>query len=283
MDDAKGAVAGGSLERFVRLARHLQGRGLAAPDIHKVDTDNGLAVISDLGEDRFAAWIDQHRADPFDLYRAATDVLIHIGRSPPPADLGILAPTGVGRMLEPLFASYAPDTALPLRDAIVAEIAALMERLCTGQPVLCLRDYHAENLIWRPDRTGLQRVGILDFQDAIIADPTYDLASLLRDARRETGDALTAAVVHHFAASCGEPVAKTHQAMTVMAVLRNLRILGIFTALARSGRRHYLDHVPNTLRLLRSDLEHPHMISLSGLLLQGVIGPKAVSNKAISV
>lgn len=271
---------GSTLERFIRIAGHLRGCGLSAPEILRADAGQGLAVLSDLGPDHFAAWIDRRNADPATLYRAAVDVLAELGRHPAPPDLTTLAPDGVAQMLEPFFAHYATGMPTDLREPIVSEIAAQMGAHCGGDPVLSLRDYHAENLIWRPERAGLDRVGLLDFQDAIRAHPTYDLASLLRDARRDPGAELAEAMIDHFATATGAPRPETAAAFAVMAVLRNLRILGIFAALGQSGRSSYLGYMPTTLTHLKTDLRHPALKPLSMLLGDGGLDPESVSDKA---
>jgi N-acetylmuramate 1-kinase len=143
-----------------------------------------------------------------------------------------------------------------------------LTRLAPVADVLSLRDYHAENLIWRPDRTGLDRVGLLDFQDAFLAPAEYDLVSLLRDARRDVSDPVREALIADFAAATGREAEGVGAAVAALGVQRNLRILGIFSRLARrDGKARYLGLLPRVLTQLRADLAHDGLTELRSAVL----------------
>jgi hypothetical protein len=130
---------------------------------------------------------------------------------------------------------------------------------------LALRDYHADNLIWLPERgrshgdpNGIRRVGLLDFQDAVIAPLPYDIVSLLEDARRDVAPSLAAAMVERYlAASPGLDEAAFRAAYAVLGAQRNVRILGVFSRLfVRDGKARYLDYLPRVWGLVERDLAH---------------------------
>jgi len=130
-----------------------------------------------------------------------------------------------------------------------------------------LRDYHAENLIWRPALQGTDQIGLLDFQDAFLAPPAYDLCSLLHDARRDPGPGLTAAMLARFAAATGRDPGALAAEFAVLGLVRNLRILGIFARLARrDGKLRYLTFLPTTRAHVMTDLAHPDMAGLGPLI-----------------
>lgn len=250
--------------RFLGLAKHLRAHGLSAPDVLAVDRDRGFVVLEDLGPCHMAAWLKAHPDQEEALYLAATDVLLHLNRTPPHADLAPLDPeTGAG-MLAPLWEWFDPSLEPgPLTAAMTGALA----QHTAGRATLALRDYHAENLIWRPDHTALDRCGLLDFQDAILAHPAYDLASLLRDARRDvapgTVDAALARMIDGLPADPGP----FRAAFAVLSVQRNLRILGIFTRLARrDGKRAYLALIPRVRAHIARDLAHPACADLARAL-----------------
>ncbi|MBT8412558.1 MAG: phosphotransferase, partial [Octadecabacter sp.] len=135
------------------------------------------------------------------------------------------------------------------------------------EKVLSLRDFHAENLLWRPERLGLARVGLLDFQDAFLAHPAYDLASLLRDARRDVSHALTDPMIALFAQRRKIPEQDLRHAFHILAVQRNLRIIGIFERLEkRDGKSGYRKLLPRVFGHLQTDLSSPSMAGLQPLI-----------------
>jgi hypothetical protein len=211
-----------------------------------------------------AGWLDAHPEDEPQLYLAATDVLLHLSQSDPPAGLARLDPQTGATMLAPLWEWFAP-TLDP--DPITGAMAEALERRTRGPVTLALRDYHAENLIWRPDRSGLDRCGLLDFQDAILAHPAYDLASLLRDARRDVGAPTTERALDRMITGLHADPDAFRAAFAVLSVQRNLRILGIFARLARrDGKRGYLSLIPRVRAHIDRDLAHPACAALARAL-----------------
>ena len=268
---------GHSVGPFVRIARLLRGMGYSAPDILAVDETQGFALLEDLGDDSFSALLAGPDAPSLELtlYEAATDVLIDLHRQPVPPD----------------FPSYDPawmlsDAALFLETAIRKEVEPTMaaefeaawrgplEQVAQGPTVLCLRDFHAGNLMWLPARgdmgcgtrddggcgtSGLARVGLLDFQDARAGPPAYDLVSLLQDARRDLGEGLEQAMLARYLdASPDLDEAEFRAAYAILGAQRAVRIIGVFHRLARrDGKPAYLAHLPRVWRHLHANLVHP--------------------------
>ena len=130
------------------------------------------------------------------------------------------------------------------------------------------RDYHAQNLLWLPQRSGVSRVGLIDFQDAVAGSAAYDLISLIEDARRDVSPALAEAATAHYLATIGAQGVKLderefRQEMAVMAAQRNAKIVGIFARLyKRDGRVRYLAFLPRVWAYLERDLGHPALADL---------------------
>jgi hypothetical protein len=162
----------------------------------------------------------------------------------------------------------------PTPDSVRREFVALWRPLlrlaAEAEKVLTLRDYHSPNLMWLPDRQGLQRVGLLDFQDALQGPAAYDLVSLLQDARLDVPEALEAEQLDRYCAvrSAKDSRFSSTGFRTLYATLgaqRNSKILGIFARLAkRDGKRGYLVHLPRVARYLARDLAHPALSELRG-------------------
>ena len=252
--------SGEEIAAFTRIARHLAARGLSAP--HILAEGEGLLLIEDLGDALFARRLAEAPGLEHGLYAAATDLLPRMQAAPPPPGLPRFDPARLGEMTGPAFEWYAPGAAHP--GQVAATVAELADRLLAGPAVFAHRDYHAENLIWLPERAGDARVGLIDFQDAVLAHPAYDLVSLLRDARRDVAPDLARAMTRRAVAALGAEEAGFAAAAALTGAQRNLRILGIFARLARrDGKAGYLALLPRVWAHLQADLAHPALAPLA--------------------
>ncbi len=147
-------------------------------------------------------------------------------------------------------------------EAAQTHLATLLTETVSG-PVLILRDYHTENLFWLPDRDGIARVGLIDFQDALAGPRAYDLISLTEDARRDVHPALADRMITHYATRTGLDADTFRRAAATCAAQRNLRILGVFARLSlHFGKPHYVDLIPRVWNHLQRDLSHPGLARL---------------------
>ncbi|MSP81772.1 MAG: aminoglycoside phosphotransferase [Alphaproteobacteria bacterium] len=248
---------------FVKVCRHLLAGGFSAPEILAVDPDAGFVLLEDLGDDLFTR-ILPGKADEAALYRTAIDVLIALHGDPRPLDV---PPYDTARYLaeaDLLLDWFLPEVAgaptpAPTKNAwhaALREVLPLVERV-PGRVVL--RDFHADNLLWLPERAGIKRCGLLDFQDALIGPSAYDLVSLLEDARRDVSPATVAmALDRYLAAMGGGDQAAFRAAYAVLGAQRNSKIVGIFARLfRRDGKPAYLDLIPRVWNHLAEDLRHP--------------------------
>ena len=125
---------------------------------------------------------------------------------------------------------------------------------------LLLRDYHVANLMLLPDRTGIRQAGLLDFQDAYRGPVTYDLVSLLEDARRAVPEELQKKLLARYLAAFPALDRENFEtSLAILAAQRHTRVLGIFERLARhEGKLDYRRlHSPRVERRLRQALKHP--------------------------
>jgi aminoglycoside/choline kinase family phosphotransferase len=251
---------------FAHIDQHLRLLGLSAPRIDAADFDTGFMLIEDFGNGVFAHLMQADPSLELPLYIAATDVLLHLQSHPPAPDIPRLTN-----------ADWAQSAALVLdwyRFAIcgqrcdsIAFMAVLQDhlnRFATLSEVMILRDYHAENLMWLPERQGLQRVGLLDFQLAQIGQPGYDLVSMLQDARRDVSQDLERRVMLHFIETKGLSDAAFSAGYACLGVLRALRILGIFARLCLADSKPgYVAMIPRVWAHLQRNLAHPALHSLA--------------------
>lgn len=244
---------------FLAIADHLLGLGLSAPRCLAQDLTHGFLLLEDLGDGLFARLIPVTPGLEEPLYRAATDVLTTLHRHPAPPDLQNLSAADWA-----IAAGFALDWyrfAITGDKADQTDFRACLTDLLTthadGPRVMILRDYHAENLLWLPDRQGVARVGVLDFQLAQMGQPGYDLVSLLQDARRDVPSEIEAAMIRHFCDTTGAQGNFT-ASYAVLGAQRALRILGIFARLClNGGKPGYLPLLPRVWGQLQRNLAHP--------------------------
>jgi aminoglycoside/choline kinase family phosphotransferase len=270
---------GEDVRPFVAIAQWLSDRGLSAPQILAADESLGLLLLEDLGDDLYAR-VCQHAPDrETPLYAAAIDLLADLHRHAPPP-LGPYDSAQYRREAALATDWYLNGATGAPDDALRADYLGLVEAACTqldhGNPVCVLRDYHAENLLWLPDRDGAARVGLLDFQDALAGHPAYDLVSLIEDARRDTSAELQAAMTGRYARLTGTDLAALDLAIATLGAQRNLKIVGIFARLwLRDGKPAYLDLIPRVWRHLMRDLSHPALEGLANLVNRHIPPPEA--------
>lgn len=264
---------GEDIEPFTLVAEHLGAVGLSAPEILAGEATAGLLLIEDLGDDLYARVADDQPGLEPEIYRAAVDVLVYLHDQPAPS---WAKPYDAHRLinLAGLAFEWYADSHFPV--AVQTELRRLFGDTRELTDVLVLRDYHAENLLWLPQRDGIARTGLLDFQDAMAGHRAYDLVSLVEDARRDLVPDLGGSLVDHYLTRTGLPADEFRRAFALLGAQRNLRILGVFARLAiRDGKPGYLGLVPRVWGNLLNDLAHPTLARLSELVLSELPQPDA--------
>lgn len=255
-------------ERFADMSRHLGSIGLSAPQV--LAETRGFLLLEDFGNDTLAHVIERDPASEIPLYGTATDVLCYLETAPLPTGLAIATPQTLAQMIAPVFADYVSvfgGTRTDGETELVQELEACLDRVLTRETVLVLRDHHAENMMWLPERAGVRRIGLLDFQDALLGPPVYDLVSMLQDARRDVSEACQTATLARYARRSGRDMVDVLAAFHLLGLQRNLRILGIFTRLAtEKAKPGYLDLVPRVWGHIQTSLHAPVARSLRALV-----------------
>ncbi len=274
MDDP--GISGGATERFVALALWLRSEGFSAPDVLAADPPLGLALVEDLGDALVARVSAQDPVSEPAIYAAAARLLPDLqSRAPPRVSLARLDGPGLAALVAEAVAWYLGALDLrpePIQD-IPERIADAWNRLSPPPLVLALRDFHAQNLIWLPQRHGNACVGLLDFQDAVLAHPVYDLVSLVEDARRDVSNAARAAAEAAFVKAAGLEQSLFRQSMALHGAQRALRILGVFARLAQRGKPGYLELMPRVWAHLDRALDHPSLAGLAGAVRKTIPEP----------
>ena len=260
--NALARLAGPDTAPFVAIGTWLTELGLSAPRVLAADLPHGFLLLEDLGDALFSRVLEEGVGEA-DLYRAAVATLVDLHEQTPPGQLPL---PGGGHVPLSLYDETALraevdlllEWFLPLvtgeqvsetdRSSYDAAWAGTFVHMIDPKPVLVLRDYHADNLIWLPERDGVARVGLLDFQDGVIGARAYDLVSLLEDARRDVPADLGKDMLSYYCQLIGarDPIFDEPRFLLTYAALgaqRNTKIVGIFARLyRRDGKAQYLEY-----------------------------------------
>jgi len=264
---------------FVAIANGLLAQGLSAPAIHHTDLENGFLILEDFGS---AGFIEGTPPQPIaERYQMATDMLAALHHAPLPATVPLTPQASytipafdteamlieIGLMLEWYLPDRNADPGPAARDEFIALWHALLARQTTASTWV-LRDFHSPNLIWLEDRPDINKVGLIDFQDAVLGPPSYDLVSLLQDARLDVPESLELAMLGRYikarrAADAAFDAVAFAESYAVMSAQRNTRLLGTFARLnRRDGKPQYLRHQPRIWAYLNRSLAHPALAVL---------------------
>lgn len=270
------------VDAFVGIADYLLSIGLSAPGVISYDTTNGICLLEDLGDGIYAREIE-NGADERELYLAATDALAHVHSIPPPLRVPVgdsqwpilhydrLALTTGADLFPKWYPAYDDSVSMTGADTreydeICAEISSHLAALPS---IFMLRDYHAENLLWLPEREGIKRVGILDFQDAVRGPAAWDLAMFLQDARRDVTPEVQLACFKRYLELTGYEEENFIRDFSMAGAINALRIIGVFARLIkRDGKPRYEAFMSREWNHLIDSLRHPRMRELRRLLVR---------------
>jgi N-acetylmuramate 1-kinase len=268
---------------FVAIGGVLRAAGLSAPYVLAADLDVGLLLVEDL-DDRLYGREIAAGASQAELWRAAVDALVHLRRVPVPPRFALSDRSAfvlprrdraafeieIDLLLDWLWPELKGG---PAPEAVRTEFRALwapvIDRLLALPGGWFLRDYHSPNLVWMPEREGLARVGILDFQDALNEHFAFDLVSLLQDARVDVAEALERELFDYYCTQAAAQDLSFDRAQFAAAYAdfgaqRNTRLLGLWARLMRrDGKPDYLQHYPRTWGYLARNLRHVTLAPLA--------------------
>jgi len=280
---------------FVAIGAALRGAGLSAPELYAHDLEHGLLLLEDLGDDLYGTAIDRGAAmdgTPLDeLYRAGVEMLMtwHKAWDALQSPHALPLPDGTRCKLwefddgakatetELLTDWYLPaQRDMPTDEALRADYQALWRPLFAiankDARALALRDFHSPNMLWLGQRKGPARVGLLDYQDAVITSRAFDLVSFLQDARRDVPEAREQTMLAYYCQLAARDLpgfdeAAFRTSYAVLGAQRNAKIMGIFVRLdKRDGKPAYLAHLPRVTAYFKRDLAHPALADLKAWL-----------------
>jgi len=284
---------GENFPAFVQIAEHLLNAGYSAPKVMARDMENGFLLLEDLGDDSFSKLCChlalvagsefennistrpryKNGVTELELYETAIDLLaewkINTRHSREGGNLFLQIPAFAGMTKNTYLreVSLFPDWYLPriFSEEKVANLRAeymqiweeILANSALAQNIFVHRDFHADNLMWLPEREGVKKVGLLDFQDALLGDAAYDMVSLLEDARRDVAPELAQKMIERYLQQTDVDEKKFRNSYSILGAQRNLKIIGIFVRLfVRDGKENYLRFLPRVWAHLERDLQH---------------------------
>jgi len=279
---------------FVAMANGLRQHGFSSPEIYHADLDQGLLILEDLGDEGIVS--GEPPAPIRERYETAVDALLalhgkrlpdvlpvapHIEHRIPSYDMSALLIEA-----ELLLDWFLPRLQAPMPDSERDSFRRLWRELL--QPAIeapatwVLRDFHSPNLLWLARRKEIARLGLLDFQDAVMGPGAYDVASLLQDARVDIPEQLELALLGRYVRGRRQSDPEFDPASFIkiyvtLAAQRASKILGIFARLdLRDGKPQYLRHMPRVWGYLQRSLGHPALESLNAWYIAHVPALNAV-------
>jgi len=259
---------------FIKVADILRNLDLSAPEIAFKDIKNGLLLLEDLGNKKFNTIFKEKLGREEGLYLKAIEVLLHIYKKRQKFDI---PEYNKEKLLQeamlfvewylPLFGDFNSEKIKDITEEYRELVLEVIGKLKFPNDVMVLRDYHADNLMLLEERTGIKNVGLLDFQDALMGNVTYDLVSLLEDARRDVHPQTQNKMIDYFIEKSELDRDDFLNDYHILGAQRNLKIIGIFSRLkVRDGKEVYIPLIPRVQEYLKQDLKHPAMKELKEFL-----------------
>ena len=257
-----------STHRFLKMSEWLASNGYSTPTVFAQNPDKGLLLLEDFGDDPLSK-----RPDVQEQMGLCLTLLADIRTKAPPT---LPCPDALELAEMTALAVHYPGADAATLEAFRKHLTPSLQKVNEhSPPSVSLRDFHADNIMWLADRDGFQRLGLLDYQDAFLVHPVYDLVSLLTDARRAVSREDRHALISEYAALTGDALDDLQEAFAVYSVQRNLRILGIFAnAAINLGKPHHVPNIPRVYGYLTEALEHPVFRGIGSDLLAALPNPE---------
>ena len=259
------------LDAFINVDNILINMNLNAPKIYSIDKENGFLLLEDLGDALFSKVLNINNEE--NLYKKAIDILVHLhGRNINQSSKNNLIENYSDEKLLAeceLFIEWYIKSYLNINisENQINEFKQIFSKIIISlnftYDTLVLRDFHVDNLVLHQSKFGLQQVGLLDFQDAVLGSSSYDLISLIEDVRRPISIELRTSLINYFIELTGYDPEQLDNEMAFFSVQRNLKILGIFCRLKiRDQKPKYMKFNDNAWQFINNNLKNPIMIDI---------------------
>ncbi len=256
-----------NVNNFLNTTKIFKKLNLSVPEIYAVSLEDGLVLLEDFGDLTFNECLKKTHVHEY-IYESAVDIITEIHSSEFSNNLKIYSTNQIIDEIK-IFLDWAmlyftgKNNYNDVTKNFLKKWLEIARFININSNVIVHYDYHADNLIWLGDRKGLNRVGILDYQDAIIGPPVYDLVSLLQDARVDVNKKLQSALIDRYLKNYKGKAKEFEYLYDCVAAQRNTRILGVFARLyLRDSKKNYLKYTERVINNLRENLKNPELKEL---------------------
>ena len=253
---------GESLVNFEKINKVLSSINLSVSKIYDADYQNDLLLIEDFGNDIFSTKLNHNNEK--DLYEKAINLLSIIHNN---SDLEVynLKKYNFEILLNEslLFIEWYLEKHLKLNlnNSEKNEFQNILERqfnsLTLKQNSLVLRDFHVDNLIYLDERDGINQLGLIDYQDALVGSSVYDFTSLIEDVRHPIQDDLKNSLVETYSKLISVDQNELKRGISFYSIQRNLKIVGIFSRLKyRDDKKNYFPMIEVAWGFIKNHLKN---------------------------
>ena len=248
-----------TLSKFILISNWLIKNDFSAPSIYSKDMDLGLLLLEDFGLTKFSVILKNNKKKKLYFYKKAIDTLIHLSKKPPPS---FLKPYDKKVYLKELnlfliwHLNYKSDNREihEWNDIWIS----LLKKIDKSYTTLVLRDYHIDNIFYLAKRNKIKDIGLIDYQDALIGHPSYDLVSLLQDVRAFISKKDQKILYNYYISNNKYSLENFKQTYLILGTQRLIKIIGIFKRLnVNENNSTYMKFLPRTWRLLFDNLKDP--------------------------
>lgn len=249
------------IEPFIKVARFLRDKNFLAPKIIAIDEQNGFLLLEDFGDISYTKYLQKNPDKELEIYKLACNELIKLHRFKIDSKVIDVPKYNNAVLLREVMLFI--DWYLPLNNKSISLKQKhqfnnfwfeQFDQLSQNSNSFVLRDFHADNLMI-VNNDNKVKVGLLDFQDALIGSPSYDLVSLLEDARRDVSLKTQQDIIKFYLDNTNCDKDLFLREYSILSLQRNIKILGIFARLAiRDGKKQYLQLLPRVLNNVKNRL-----------------------------
>jgi aminoglycoside/choline kinase family phosphotransferase len=267
-----------SVKPFIDVAQFLTQNDFSAPQIINYDTENGFLILQDFGKVSVRDYIlgleEQDLQERTNIYHLSINLLVDLQKIAPPSELQNFSNDLMCSELSVFSDYYIPyKKNEKISSAKLEQFIEIWQNILSKQTQttksIILRDYHVENMMYLDQEKNIKKLGLLDFQDALVGSPIYDLVSILEDARIDIPRNFALECIQYYAEQKNLDFNKVLNDYHILGAQRNLRILGVFARkYSRDGNDTYLQYIPRVLKYLEYDLSHPILRPLKDWLLK---------------
>ncbi|PPR27335.1 MAG: hypothetical protein CFH34_00275 [Alphaproteobacteria bacterium MarineAlpha9_Bin4] len=254
-----------SLKNFINISKWLKSKNYSVPEIYFKNLSKGFCVIEDFGDNKFS------NLKPLNMqekYRLTIRLLVSLSKLKPPKFLKSYSKIIFMKELNLFLNWYLFYNKTKNKHALL-EWQNIWKKLFLNiirfnYKSLVLRDFHIDNLFWLEKKANIQKVGLIDFQDALIGHPCYDLVSLLQDVRNNISNKDQHSLYNYYISISNLEKKSFEEAYFIFGTQRLIKIIGIFYRLKYLNKKeNYIKYIPRTWFLLKRNLKFGPLNELS--------------------